>query len=266
MAVTPTRFPELNDLLTELASGVRAILSANLVGVYLTGSFALGDADAASDCDFLVVTAGRVGRDEKRALQRLHRDIPTRPGYWPHNLEGSYAPRPDLETPLTLGRPWLYVNRGSRELEWSPHCNTEDVRWVLRERPFIVDGADPRRFACEIPAAVLQRRMQPQIETFLDDLLTWASFDLSWTQRYAVEAASRMLYTLERGKVVSKSQALDWAAAELPAGWRDLIDQVRADRLVRWDEPPRPGSVERTLAFVEAVQARARIAIGPPPA
>jgi len=32
--------------------------------VYLTGSFALGGGDAASDCDFLVVTTGRI--DGKR--------------------------------------------------------------------------------------------------------------------------------------------------------------------------------------------------------
>ena len=37
-------------------------------------------------------------------------------------------------------------------MEWSAHCNTEDVRWVLRERSLILEGADPRAFACEIPA------------------------------------------------------------------------------------------------------------------
>ena len=104
-------------------------------------------------------------------------------------------------------------------MEWSAHCNTEDIRWVLRERSLILDGADPRAFACEIPASVLQRRMRPQIENFLDDLLTWASFEISWTQRYAVEASSRMLYTLEHGEVVSKQVALDWATRDLPAEW-----------------------------------------------
>ena len=53
-----TGFPELNDLLTRFVDAIRSILAENLVGVYLTGSFALGDGDAASDCDFLVVTVG----------------------------------------------------------------------------------------------------------------------------------------------------------------------------------------------------------------
>ena len=55
-----------------------------------------------------------------------------------------------------------------------------------------------------------------------DDLLAWASFDLSWTQRYAVESVSRMLYTFEHGEVVSKRHALDWAAEAMPAEWCNL--------------------------------------------
>jgi predicted nucleotidyltransferase len=257
-ALSATRFPELNDLLTDFVSRVRWILEPNLVGVYLTGSFALGGADAASDCDFLVVTAAAISRDDECRLRKLHEEIPTWPGYWAYNLEGSYAPREDLQTLAALERRWLYINRGKREMEWSTHCNTEDVRWVLAERPLVLWGVDPSAFACRVPAAVLRTKMLPQIENFLDDLATWASFTISWTQRYAVEASSRMLYTLEHGEVISKQSALRWAAETLPAEWRDLIDQVRKDRFVQWNNPPRPASVDRSLAFVNYVQERAR--------
>jgi predicted nucleotidyltransferase len=248
---------ELNELLARFVSEISSILGAKAVGVYLTGSFALGGGDAASDCDFLTVTDGRVGGDEELALRRLHEEIPGWSGYWAYNLEGSYAPRADLRTLDALGEPWLYVDRGSREMEWSPHCNTADVRWVLANRPLVLAGPDPRAFACDVPAAVLQAEMGPQIESFLVDLRTWASFDVSWTQRYAVEAVSRMLYTLERGEVIAKRTALRWAADTLAPEWRDLIRQVEGDRLVPWNDPPRPGSVERAIAFVEYVQDRA---------
>jgi len=257
-ARSSTPFPELNDLLTDFVRRVRSILGADLVGVYLTGSFALGGGDAASDCDFLVVTSARLDGDHEPAVRRLHEEILGWPSYWASNFEGSYAPTSDLQSLATLGRPWLYVNRGSSTMEWSAHCNAEDVRWVLRERPLILEGADPREFVCEVPKAVLQSRMLPRIETFLDDLLTWTTFEVSWTQRYAVEATSRMLYTLEHGTVISKQDALGWAAEAMPAEWRDLIGQVRQDRFVQWNDPPRQGSVERTLAFVEYVQERAR--------
>ncbi len=253
-----TPFAELNELLERLVARISSLLGADLLGVYLTGSFALGGGDPASDCDFLTVTDGRLDRDEERALRRLHKEIPDWPGYWAYNLEGSYASQADLTTLGTLGKPWLYVNRGGREMEWSPHCNREDVRWVLVNRPLVLAGSDPRAFVADVPPAVLQAAMRPQIETFLIDLATWASFDVSWTQRYAVEAGSRMLYTLEHGEVISKPAALEWAAQMLPLEWRHLVDQVRNDRFVAWNDPPRPGSVDRAVEFVEYLQERAR--------
>jgi hypothetical protein len=256
--VTATPFPELNELLARFVARISSILGANLTGVYLGGSFALGDGDAASDCDFLVLTDARVDGVEEQALRGLHEEIPGWPSYWAYNFEGSYAPRADVTTLETLGQFWLYVNRGGREMEWSPHCNTADVRWVLVNRPLVLAGTDPRALACDVPAAFLQASMRPQIESFLVDLRTWASFDVSWTQRYAVEASSRMLHTLEHGEVISKKAALEWAAETLPAEWRDLIEQVRHDRFVPWNDPPRPGSVDRSVAFVEHVQERAR--------
>jgi hypothetical protein len=103
---------------------------------------------------------------------------------------------------------------------------------------------------------VLQAAMRPQIARLLDDVQSWAPFDVIWTQRYLVETASRMLYTLERGEVISKPGALDWAADALPPEWHELIAQVRKDRDVPWNSPPPAGSVERAVAFVEYVQAR----------
>jgi len=234
------------------------VLGDNLVGISLTGSFALGGGDAASDCDFLVVVDRALGGDEERELRELHAEIPTWPGYWASNLEGSYAPREDLETLDALGRPWLFVDRGTREMEWSPHCNAEDVRWVVFNRPHVLVGTDPREFCSEVPAPLLQAAMRPQIENLLDDVRSWAPFDIIWTQRYLVETAARMLHTLECGEVITKPQALDWAVGALPAEWHDLLRQVRRDRLVQWNAPPPAGAFERAVAFVEYVQARAR--------
>ena len=249
---------DLAELLGRFVARASSILGKNLTGVYLTGSFALGAGDSSSDCDFLVVTGRRVDAEEEQALRELHGEVLDWPGYWAFNLEGSYAPRADLATLDALGRPWLYVNRGGREMEWSPHDNAVDVRWVFANRSPVLAGAQPREFACDVPGEVLQEAARPLIAGFLNDLRTWAPFDISWTQRYAVEATSRMLYTLEHGEVIGKRAALDWAAAELPAEWRGLIEQVRSDRFVTWNEPARPGSIKRSVAFVEYVQRRAR--------
>ena len=94
---SPTGFAELNELLAEVVGRVRSVLGESLAGVYLTGSFALGAGDLYSDCDFLVVTDDRLTEAMERQLRALHDEIPTRDEHWAINLEGSYAPREDLE-------------------------------------------------------------------------------------------------------------------------------------------------------------------------
>jgi hypothetical protein len=94
-------------------------------------------------------------------------------------------------------------------MQWSTHCNVEDTRWILRERGIPLIGTDPRTFACAVPADLLQHRMRILITSFLEDLLSWTSFDILWAQRYAVESMCRMLYTLKTGEVTSKRAALE---------------------------------------------------------
>jgi len=258
-AASPTTvFPELNELLGELVARVESILGDNFVGAYLTGSFALGAGDVHSDCDFLVVTEDRVTAEQERALRELHDEIPTRSGHWTHDLEGSYAPRAELETLAAVDKEWLYVDRGSREMQWSTHCNTADVRWTLCECGITLAGPDPRELVREVPADALRRRMRLLIESFLPDLSSWISFDDAWAQRYAVSSLCRMLYTLETGEVASKQASLKWAKHALTPAWHDLIQQVLDDRALGWDpdDPPRTGSVEATIAFAEYAKER----------
>ncbi len=225
----------------------------------MTGSFALGAADIHSDCDFLVVTEDRVTAEQERALRELHDEIPTRPGHWAHDLEGSYAPRAELETLAALGEEWLYIDRGWREMRWSTHCNTEDARWTLRECGIPLAGPDPRTLVREVPADALRSRARQLIETFLPDLFSWTSLDIAWSQRYAVATLCRMLYTLDSGEVASKPASLEWAMNALIPAWRGLLQQVLDDRARGWDpdEPPPPGSAEATIAFAEYAKGRA---------
>ena len=165
----------------------------------------------------------------------------------------------DLATLAALGERWLYVDRGHREMDWSTHCNTEDVRWTLRERGLTLAGPDPKELVPEVPPEALRSSTRPLIESFLPDLFTWISFDNAWAQRYAVATLSRMLYTVETGEVTSKPAALEWAKDALPPAWRDLIQQVLDDRDIGWDpaDRPRAGSVEATTAFAEYAKERA---------
>jgi hypothetical protein len=62
---SPTPFSELNDLLGELTERAAGILGDNFVGAYLQGSFAVGDADLHSDCDFLIPVRSPITPDHR---------------------------------------------------------------------------------------------------------------------------------------------------------------------------------------------------------
>ena len=49
------------------------------------------------------------------------------------------------------GRPWHYLDNGSRELVWSEHCNRLVIRWMVRERGIALAGPEPRSFVDPIP-------------------------------------------------------------------------------------------------------------------
>jgi hypothetical protein len=163
----PTQFAELNELLGQLVLQARSILGDNFVGAYLQGSFALGDADLYSDCDFLVIVAGGLAPVPERRIRGLHAAIPTRSEHWAHHLEGSYTPRDELRSLAGLGRNWLFVDHGHREMEWSTHCNTEVVRWVLREHGLTLAGPDPKALVDEVQPDVLRARMRQEVDDFL---------------------------------------------------------------------------------------------------
>ena len=248
----PIPFPELRALLDDQVRSVQTILGRDLIGFYIVGSFAVGDADLSSDCDFIAVVRHPLSSRQEDDLRALHRDIPSRNGLWPKNLEGSYAPLDDLRTLDALGRRWLYVDRGWSEMQWSTHCNSLEQRWTLRECAVVLTGPRPRTFAAPIPGALLGAAMAEQLPRLLDDLATWIDIDtIAWGQRYALESLCRMYWTFTDGKVHSKAASLDRAVGTFDPRWADLLRQAQADRSLPWNpnEPPREGNATLTRAF-----------------
>jgi hypothetical protein len=248
----PIPFPELTTLLDDHVLTVQAILGRDLIGFYIVGSFAVGDADLSSDCDFIAAVRDPPSSRQEDDLRALHRDIPSRSGLWPKNLEGSYAPLDDLRTLDALGRPWLYVDRGWSEMQWSTHCNSLEQRWTLRECAVVLTGPSPTTFAAPVPGALLSAAMAEQLPRLLEDLATWIDIDtVLWGQRYAVESLCRMYWTFTDGNVHSKAASLDRAVRTFDPRWADLLRQAQADRSLPWNptEPPHEGNGPLTRAF-----------------
>jgi hypothetical protein len=252
-----TPYEELDGVLLDLTASVRDILGPTFVGAYVQGSFALGAGDMDSDCDFIVATTVPPSGAAEAQLRRLHDVLPTRTGYWTQNLEGSYADVGSLRGIDGLGVPWLFNDHGHRDLIWDTHCNNLHTRWILRNRGITITGPPIADLVDEVPPQAIRDAMRAALPDVLPGIRTWTSFDIAWTQRYAVATYCRILYSLCTAGVESKRGALMWARDNLDPAWRPLLDQVLADRPRGWDpaDPPRPGSLEVTYDFARYAEA-----------
>lgn len=278
-----TPFAGLNAVLAHLTDHVRAILGDNLVGLYLQGSFAVGDADEMSDCDFMVAIARDLTADERAELQAMHaaiHDLPHEP--WRHRLEGSYAPvdilrrqsdqprdppgqprGPDWGDPGMGGAParfypFIYLDHGAKVLVRSEHDNSQVVRWSLREKGVVLAGPDPRTLVDPVTPEMLRTEVRATMALALAldlqpmSMKAWQSF---WVGLYC-----RMLHTMATGQVWSKKASATWAQQHLGPDWAPLIARAQAikegDRAVAM-EPADPAEVAATRAFVRHVIERA---------
>jgi hypothetical protein len=271
----PTPFSDLNAVLGVLLDGVRERLGDNLIGLYLQGSFAVGDADMMSDCDFIAVVRRDLTAAEITALNQLHEsihDLPIVP--WRQRLEGSYAPAeiirrfsleprdppgerraddwadPGLSGLPPRAYPFVYLDHGARTLVRSEHDNTEVVRWCLREKGVVLMGPDPRELVDPVSPAALRAEVRGTMDRALATGLE--PMHMRAWQAFYVGLFCRILHTLATGQVASKKAGAAWALAHLDPAWRGLIERSQAVRDGDRDAamlPPDPADVEATHAF-----------------
>lgn len=279
----PTPFEGLNAVLAHLSHHVRDILGDTLIGLYLQGSFAVGDADEHSDCDFMVAIARDLTADERAELQAMHaaiHDLPHEP--WRHRLEGSYAPvdilrrqsdqprdppgeprGPDWGDPGMAGAParfypFVYLDHGAKVLIRSEHDNSQVVRWCLREKGVVLTGPDPRTLIDPVTPEMLRTEVRATMDLALAlglepmSMKAWQSF---WVGLYC-----RMLHTMATGQVWSKKASAAWAQQHFGPDWAPLIARAQeikeGDRTVAM-EPADPAEVAATRVFVRHVVERA---------
>jgi len=247
--IFPTPYPVLNTVLRDLVDSVQEVLSANFVGAYLQGSFAVGDFDAHSDCDFIVVAEEELTDDEVAALQSAHERIYGLDIAWAQHLEGSYFPKSVLRNYDRSGGQLWYLDHGSRLLERSNHCNTVLVRWVVREKGVILKGPPPETLVAPIPVYVLRQEIMATVRDWGRDILADPGcYNNRFYQAFIVLNYCRMLHDLITGRPGSKRAGAEWARANLDPRWTALIDRA-------WGGRPNPAVSVRQSADLEDFQA-----------
>jgi predicted nucleotidyltransferase len=253
----PTPYPELNSVLQGLVARVQAVLADNFVGFYLQGSFAVGDFDLNSDCDFIVVIERELSMEEVAALQVVHEYIFSLDQHWAKHLEGSYFPKNILRDIAYSGGQLWYLDHGSRSLIRDKHCNTVLVRWVVREYAVTLAGPPPRALVDPIPVAKLRHQIRATMRDFGDEIKAHSEqYNNRFYQAFIVLNYCRMLHDWVRGYPGSKRAGAEWVKANLDPSWASLIDRTwagRFDPAVAVRTPADPGDFQATLQFVQYI-------------
>ena len=231
MNISPTPYPDINEVLNLLLSNVKEILGDQFVGMYLYGSLASGDFNPeTTDIDFLVVTTDTLSEETISKLETMHKQTWATSLKRAGELEGSYVHRELIRRHDPNGTPCPTVNEGKffvdqRGSDWIIQ------RHVVREYGVVVEGPDPKTLIDfvtpdDIRGAVLGILHEWWFPMLEDS--SWLRDHEAGYHSFAVITMCRVLHALETGTIVSKPKATQWARAKLGEPWKILIDKAVA--------------------------------------
>ena len=261
-----TPYSRLDEVLTDHAHGLHDAVGETFVGLYLSGSLAIGDFDLTSDVDLIAVTEDELRDDQVERVQAAHTQTLSRDTRWVKHLEYAFFSMEKLWAKTSPYDPagrridnedrklWYFVN-GSPTITRSDHDNLIVARWTLRYRSRPVLGPEPATFAPEVTADELRREIR-------SSMLGWeklvhtdpGQFDNRFHQVFMVLNNCRALQDLHEGRITSKREGMVWAKERIDPAWHPLIDycwRERQDTGISVSQPADPEAFEQTVAFIE---------------
>jgi predicted nucleotidyltransferase len=242
---------EVKALLEELTAGIRQAVGSNLLGLYLWGSYVVGDfAPRLSDVDLVAALAADVSGEDFAALEAMHDALAQRFPAWEGRIEVAYAAVATLDRPAEGGEivrisPGEPLNRRRSDERWV-------VDWyVVRERSIALFGPPPAQLLAPISRQQFVASVRANVASW-DDLAEWAKGRQQ--QAYVVLLLCRALRATMHGDQLSKPAAGRWAQQALPE-WADLITRAIAWREAPETAPDAPAEAE-IRRFVADVRQR----------
>jgi hypothetical protein len=234
VTLSPTPYPDVNEILEILLASARDVLREKFVGIYLYGSLSSGDFEpAASDIDFLVVTKSLLPEATIAALEAMHYQFWNSGLKWAGKLEGSYLPAAHLRRYEKNGIAYPTVNEGRFYL--APQGSDWVIqRHIIRECGLVLAGPDPKSLIDPVEPDEIRAAVMGSLREWWFPLLddpSWLREHDSPYHAYAILTMCRSLYALEHGEIISKLAAARWAGAKLGRKWTFVIEQSLAVRL-----------------------------------
>ena len=220
---------ELSALLHDITRDFPAVLSENLVGIYLWGSLTYRAFDKrCSDVDSIVVTRRDLNDTEFAAMERWFGRAARR-NAWTRRLDMRFVIDRELldKTSRCCG---FYSGKLARH-----GSDANPIIWMnIGKCGVTLWGKDAKRIAPVVSDRRLNEALLLELD-YLNEALTKNAGSRSVRafrhNTYAVLTACRILYTAQHRVVVSKDAACKWTIASVPAEWRPVVAAARRNRL-----------------------------------
>jgi predicted nucleotidyltransferase len=217
--------------LGELVIRTQAVLGADLVAIYLYGSFVSGGFDAGvSDLDLVAVTGAEVEQIDLGGLERMHGDFIAARPEWTDRIEVVYIGRDALASFGTSHARLAVVSPGEpfhlrdeRPAAWIQNW------YLVREGGIALSGPP----AADVVPPITWPEFVDATTRYAEEISTRRLEDTGpGSLAYAVLTMCRALFTIRTDGLGTKQEAAAWARQRMPE-WAWLIDAALRCRLSR---------------------------------
>jgi hypothetical protein len=214
----------VSRLLDDLTAHLPLILRRNLVGIYLYGSLTQrAFKPKTSDVDCIVVTRRDLSDAQFKKL-RAWLAAAAKSNPWFARLQMSILIRDQL---LTINSNYCLYQFGELKRGTS---DGNPIIWInVLESGVTLYGADPKSFVPPIGIEIFFEALKRELNYLREELIEkrdseWR--DVPFYRAYAVLTLCRILYSLDKGTIVSKPRAARWAMKQVPEKLKDIILQA----------------------------------------
>ena len=228
----PTNIPpDLSELLQLMATDFPAILSGNLVGIYLWGSLTYeAFEETCSDVDCIGVTRRDLDDREFSELDEWFRNK-VENNRWARRIDMRFVI--DHEFLDKSSRCCGFYHYTGKLVRHGSDGNP--IIWMnIAESGITLWGQDAKRIAPHVSHECLLEALKLELNYLKEDLAANAGdrSDKAFVHNaYAVLTACRILYSASEKALASKDQAYSWAMETVPLMWRAVIRSAKENRL-----------------------------------
>ena len=221
-----------DTILKEFTNCVTATNPDFIIGIYLTGSISLNDFHPnKSDIDFLVLCKEPLTNELRFQIEKVHRKIEKR--FKNSNLSGCYIIPENLNVHRSQTTKTLCYHEGKMKVsvfEMAPVTLYE-----LKTTAITLWGTPARNLPVTVELKDVNVFLANNINTYWK---SWVDERSSFLQRHlpiilfprltewVVLGVARQLYSLQTGKIASKTEAGCYCLKHLPAKYHPIIQQA----------------------------------------